>query len=173
MQTKLLVILCGICICVPVACILAESTTHCIITSMYVRLFKQTLQVQHVFVSAQPRPPTLTVSLNTESDLDPDLESCEEINCQAAHRASAHQRVLLITTVDIGGGVFEQIEIMEEDDPLDITMQFCEDHSLPGSVLELLSEHILQTLHDTEMPPSPGWVRHGLHHAHNRWCMFF
>lgn len=88
------------------------------------------------------------------------MESCEEINCQAAHQASAHRRVLLITTVDIGGGVFEQIEIMEEDDPLDVTMQFCEDHSLPGSVLELLTEHILQTLQDTEMPPSPGWVGH-------------
>lgn len=54
--------------------------------------------------------------------------------------------------VDLGGGCLERIEILEDDDPSHVTMQFCEDHCLPYMVLKLITEHICEILQGMDAP---------------------
>ncbi|GFH16201.1 PFU domain-containing protein, partial [Haematococcus lacustris] len=62
-------------------------------------------------------------------------------NTQADGRA-----VLLITTVDIGGGKSEKIELRAGDDPADAAREFCDKHSLPPTIMGPLTMHILENL---------------------------
>ncbi|KAL6760366.1 hypothetical protein V8C86DRAFT_1773436, partial [Haematococcus lacustris] len=54
--------------------------------------------------------------------------------------------VLLITTVDIGGGKSEKIELRAGDDPADAAREFCDKHSLPPTIMGPLTMHILENL---------------------------
>eukprot|EP00955_Chlamydomonas_euryale_P102714 365441-Chlamydomonas_euryale.AAC.4 len=53
---------------------------------------------------------------------------------------------VLLTTVDIGGGRSDKIEIRKGDNPAEIARSFCERHSLPEAVLTPLTEHLLENL---------------------------
>lgn len=54
--------------------------------------------------------------------------------------------VVLITTVDIGGGKSDKIEIRKGDEPSDAARAFCQKHGLPDSVVGPLTMHILDNL---------------------------
>lgn len=56
------------------------------------------------------------------------------------------QPIILVTTVDIGGGKSDKIEIRRGDDPADLARAFCDRHSLPEGVLGPLTEHLLDNL---------------------------
>ncbi len=56
------------------------------------------------------------------------------------------QPVVLVTTVDIGNGRSDKIEIKRGDDPADLARDFCQRHSLPDGVLGPLTEHLLENL---------------------------
>lgn len=66
--------------------------------------------------------------------------------------AAEDSPVLLVTTVDIGGGRSERIEIRHGDDPSDAARQFCERHSLPPSIVGPLTEHILDNIRKAVTP---------------------
>lgn len=61
---------------------------------------------------------------------------------------------VLVTTVDIGGGRSDRIEIRKGDDPADAARKFCEQHQLPNAVLEPLTQHLLDNLRKTT-PSTP------------------
>ncbi len=59
--------------------------------------------------------------------------------------------VLLITTVDIGGGQSEKIELRQGESPLDVARAFCQAHGISASVVAPLAEHITQNLHKPQV----------------------
>lgn len=73
------------------------------------------------------------------------------------------QPTVLVTTVDIGGGKSDKIEIRRGDDPADLARAFCERHGLPEGVLAPLTEHLLDNLRKASKTISISQVRH---HAH-------
>ncbi|KAF5842487.1 hypothetical protein DUNSADRAFT_6731 [Dunaliella salina] len=54
--------------------------------------------------------------------------------------------VILITTVDIGGGKSDCIELRKGGDPTSAARTFCEKHSLPPHIIAPLTQHILDNL---------------------------
>jgi hypothetical protein len=54
--------------------------------------------------------------------------------------------LLLITTVDLGNGEQDQIELHEGEQPHDAAQKFCEAHGLPEAVVQPLVQHILSSL---------------------------
>lgn len=54
--------------------------------------------------------------------------------------------VILITTVDIGGGKSDKIEIKKGDDPAHAAQDFIDRHGLPATILGPLTQHILENL---------------------------
>lgn len=64
---------------------------------------------------------------------------------------------VLLTTVDIGGGRSDKIEIRKGDDPSEIARVFCERHNLPEGVLAPLTEHLLENLRKASrsLPKAP------------------
>lgn len=60
--------------------------------------------------------------------------------------APGERPIVLITTVDIGGGRSDRIELRQGDSPEDAARAFCELHNIPSSVVAPLTEHILDNL---------------------------
>lgn len=54
--------------------------------------------------------------------------------------------VVLITTVDIGGGKSDKIELRKGDEPADAAREFCTKHKLPPSIIGPLTQHILENM---------------------------
>ena len=54
--------------------------------------------------------------------------------------------VILITTVDIGGGKSDAIELRKGGDPTSAARVFCEKHNLPSHIIAPLTQHILDNL---------------------------
>uniref|UniRef100_A0A7S0R6Y6 PFU domain-containing protein n=1 Tax=Chlamydomonas leiostraca TaxID=1034604 RepID=A0A7S0R6Y6_9CHLO len=54
-----------------------------------------------------------------------------------------NRAVVLITTVDIGGGRNGKIELRKGDEPVDAARAFCQKHGLPESVIGPLTNHLL------------------------------
>ncbi len=54
--------------------------------------------------------------------------------------------VILITTVDIGGGKSDCIELRKGGDPTSAARTFCEKHNLPPHIIAPLTQHILDNL---------------------------
>lgn len=54
--------------------------------------------------------------------------------------------MVLITTVDIGGGRSGKIEVRKGDEPQDAARAFCKMHGLPDSVVGPLTDHLLDHL---------------------------
>jgi hypothetical protein len=54
--------------------------------------------------------------------------------------------VLLITTVDIGGGRSDRIEVRAGENTLSAARRFCAKHGLPEEVIEPLSRHLIDNL---------------------------
>ena len=69
------------------------------------------------------------------------------------------QPIILVTTVDIGGGKSDKIEIRRGDDPADLARAFCDRHSLPEGVLGPLTEHLLDNLRKASKSISVSQVR--------------
>jgi cobalamin biosynthesis protein CobT len=59
---------------------------------------------------------------------------------------SDNRRIQLVITVEIEEGKSERIEMWEGDSPRQLAMQFCEEHGLDESVVEPLTEHILDNV---------------------------
>jgi hypothetical protein len=59
---------------------------------------------------------------------------------------SDNRRIQLVITVEIEEGKSERIEMWEGDSPRQLAMQFCEEHGLDESVIEPLTEHILDNV---------------------------
>ncbi len=54
--------------------------------------------------------------------------------------------MILITTVDIGNGKSDRIELKQGDDPSDAARAFCLQHGIPETVVGPLTDHILDNL---------------------------
>lgn len=59
---------------------------------------------------------------------------------------STGKHVLLVTTVDIGGGATDKIEFCKGDDPTTVANHFVIKHGLPHSIVGPLTNHILENL---------------------------
>jgi hypothetical protein len=57
-------------------------------------------------------------------------------------------RLILITTVDIGDGKSDKIEVRAGDDPLDLARDFVSRHGLPDAIVEALGQHLRDNLRD-------------------------
>jgi len=62
--------------------------------------------------------------------------------------------VVLITTVDIGNGKSDKIEIRKGDEPKDAALAFCNRHGLPTNIVGPLTQHILDNLRKASKTPS-------------------
>ena len=67
--------------------------------------------------------------------------------------------VILVTTVDIGGGKSDKIEFRRGDDPTDAAKAFCNKHGLPATIVGPLTHHILDHLKKAGTTPD-GKVSH-------------
>ncbi len=90
--------------------------------------------------------------------------------CTCAHAADPKRRttkderpVILVTTVDIGDGKSDKIEIRRGDDPEDAARAFCMRHNLPASITTPLTAHILDNLKRASKTPDSK-VRSALTH---------
>ncbi|MEW5301774.1 MAG: hypothetical protein WDW36_004612 [Sanguina aurantia] len=99
------------------------------------------------------------VDQGTDMYLKPVVVSpVELIPLAGAAPAVEESPVLLVTTVDIGGGRSERIEIRHGDDPSDAARHFCDRHRLPPSIVGPLTEHILDNIRKATTPaesPAP------------------
>ncbi|KXZ44639.1 hypothetical protein GPECTOR_64g133 [Gonium pectorale] len=55
-------------------------------------------------------------------------------------------RVLLVTTVDVGGGTSDRIEVRAGQNPEDVARAFCLRHNLPEGIVGPLAQHLEQNL---------------------------
>ncbi len=74
----------------------------------------------------------------------------------------------LITTVDIGEGRSERLEVRRGDDPAAVVRAFCGRHVLPDSVVGPLTQHVLDNLRRADqvrspLPLSPLFTSHQRH----------
>ncbi|MEW5317077.1 MAG: hypothetical protein WDW38_008408 [Sanguina aurantia] len=115
-------------------------------------------------MSAEVENPPMTqafaeVDQGTDMYLKPVVVSpVELIPLAGAAPAVEESPVLLVTTVDIGGGRSERIEIRHGDDPSDAARHFCDRHRLPPSIVGPLTEHILDNIRKATTPaesPAP------------------
>lgn len=65
-----------------------------------------------------------------------------EADLQSSHSSS----LLLVTTVELGGGRTGTVEVRAGDDPLDVARQFCAYHGLPDTVVAPLALHLQENL---------------------------
>ncbi len=72
---------------------------------------------------------------------------------------------VLLTTVDIGNGRSDKIEIRKGDDPAEVARAFCGKHGLPEAVLGPLTEHLLENLRKASRSLSVKEVRKKAHGA--------
>lgn len=63
-----------------------------------------------------------------------------------SHSQKQQQPVLLVTTVDIGGGKSDRIEVRRGDDPGDVARAFCSRHGLPPAIVAPLTGHLEDNL---------------------------
>lgn len=69
--------------------------------------------------------------------------------CPAPAAAPAPQRrLLLITTVDIGGGASDRIEVHEGDAPEALAADFVARHGLPDGIVPALAAHLEDNIRD-------------------------
>eukprot|EP00201_Polytomella_parva_P004719 CAMPEP_0175073044 /NCGR_PEP_ID=MMETSP0052_2-20121109/20299_1 /TAXON_ID=51329 ORGANISM="Polytomella parva, Strain SAG 63-3" /NCGR_SAMPLE_ID=MMETSP0052_2 /ASSEMBLY_ACC=CAM_ASM_000194 /LENGTH=814 /DNA_ID=CAMNT_0016340721 /DNA_START=84 /DNA_END=2525 /DNA_ORIENTATION=- len=61
--------------------------------------------------------------------------------------------LLLVTTVDIGGGLSGKIELHRGDEPLDAAKAFCIKHNLPSTIVEPLTLHLIENLKKASKSP--------------------
>lgn len=55
---------------------------------------------------------------------------------------------ILVTTVDIGNGQSDSIEVREGDDPVALAHSFVEKHGLPPGLAEALARHLWENLNE-------------------------
>ncbi|KIZ00561.1 hypothetical protein MNEG_7400 [Monoraphidium neglectum] len=65
-----------------------------------------------------------------------------------ASGGGAEAPLILITTVDIGEGRADRIEVREGDDPLDLARAFVQKHGLPAAITDALAQHLRDNLRD-------------------------
>ncbi len=83
-------------------------------------------------------------------------------SCLISLAGALKQPTVLVTTVDIGNGKSDRIEIRRGDDPADLALAFCQLHSLPEGVLGPLTEHLLDNLRKASKSLSASQVsQHG------------
>jgi hypothetical protein len=70
-------------------------------------------------------------------------------------------RLILITTVDIGEGNSDKIEVRAGDDPLDLAHAFVNKHALPEAVVEALAQHLHDNLRQAAAAQEIAWRRSG------------
>ncbi|GBF97125.1 hypothetical protein Rsub_10136 [Raphidocelis subcapitata] len=70
-------------------------------------------------------------------------------------------RLILITTVDIGEGNSDKIEVRAGDDPLDLARAFVHKHALPEAVVEALAQHLHENLRQAAAAQEAAWRRSG------------
>jgi hypothetical protein len=58
--------------------------------------------------------------------------------------------LLLVTTVDIGDGKTDRIEVRQGDVPLEVASHFVSKHGLPTAVVPRLAMHLEENLHKVE-----------------------
>lgn len=58
--------------------------------------------------------------------------------------------LLLVTTVDIGDGKTDRIEVRQGDVPLEVASNFVSKHGLPTAVVPRLAMHLEENLHKVE-----------------------
>lgn len=73
-------------------------------------------------------------------------ESMDESPMQPA--AQLPTPLILITTVDIGEGKSDQIEVRQGDEPLDLARAFVVKHHLPSTIVEALAHHLHDNLRE-------------------------
>ena len=78
------------------------------------------------------------------ADADGDLAAA------AADATAAFEdgHLLLVTTVDIGGGRSDRVEVRAGDDPLALARAFVERHGLPAAIVGALGRHLLDNLRE-------------------------
>lgn len=62
----------------------------------------------------------------------------------------SQQPLLLVTTVDIGGGKSDRIEVRRGDVPMDVATAFVTKHSLPPAIIPRLAVHLEENLAKVE-----------------------
>lgn len=60
--------------------------------------------------------------------------------------ADASNPIVLITTVDVGEGRTERIEIRQRDEPAELARAFCHKHGLPPTIVAPLAHHLIENL---------------------------
>lgn len=76
------------------------------------------------------------------------------VQADQKRRTTKEERpVILVTTVDIGDGKSDKIEIRRGDDPEDAARAFCMRHNLPASITTPLTAHILDNLKKANKTP--------------------
>jgi hypothetical protein len=66
----------------------------------------------------------------------------------AAAAAGEQPALILITTVDIGDGKSDLIEVRQGDEPMDLARAFVQKHSLPAAITEALAQHLRDNLRE-------------------------
>jgi len=69
-----------------------------------------------------------------------------ELSLGGAKAASGVAPLILITTVDIGDGQCDKIEVREGDEPVDLARVFVHKHSLPEDIIPALAQHLVENL---------------------------
>lgn len=86
-----------------------------------------------------------------------------------AESGSSQQPLLLVTTVDIGEGMSDRIEVRKGDDSMEVARAFVVKHSLPQAIIPRLAMHLEDNLAKVEAQKQAlqqvRLVRHGSHAA--------
>jgi hypothetical protein len=56
--------------------------------------------------------------------------------------------LILVTTVDIGEGRSDCIEVRQGDEPLDLARAFVAKHALPTAITDALAQHLMDNLQE-------------------------
>ncbi len=91
-----------------------------------------------------PVPPTTTTTDDSSKRLATTLS--KEADRLSQSQKQHQQPVLLVTTVDIGGGRSDRIEVRRGDDPSDVARAFCTRHGLPPAIVAPLTGHLEDNL---------------------------
>ncbi|EIE23420.1 hypothetical protein COCSUDRAFT_41669 [Coccomyxa subellipsoidea C-169] len=75
--------------------------------------------------------------------------------------AKEKRQLVLVTTVDIGGGLTDQIELYLGDRPEEIAAAFCKKNGLPDCVVQPLTEHICENYQAAQQEHSQDGVANG------------
>lgn len=80
-----------------------------------------------------------------------------EVDLESTYSSS----LLLVTTVELGGGRTGTVEVRAGDDPADIARAFCARHGLPDTVVAPLALHLKENLDVGSVTVSGGVVHNG------------